>query len=821
MNISLDWIKDFVDLPEGLSDRELSERITLGVCEVEGYERTGVMPGKVTVAAVRAVAPHPDADKLHLATVDIGGGNEATVVCGAPNCRAGIKVPYASLGTSFPGGFTLEKKKIRGIVSEGMLCSEQELGLSDNHEGLLELASDAPVGVKLSEVLDGAVDDLVLDIDNKSLTHRPDLWGHYGMAREFAAVFEKPFKDKFDTSWTNNLKARIDKSGAKPPVTIHVDKDSANRGFLGLSVDGVSIGESPEWMRKRLIVAGMRPINSIVDISNYVMLETGIPNHIFDRSTIEGGKIVVRRAGDEQTFVTLDEQERKLIPSDTLVCDAGNPSAIAGIMGGLKSSVADDTSGIMIEVANWTDAEIRRTSTRLGLRTDASQRYEKSLDSRQLEKTVLRIFELVLELNPEATAVGGIQSDNMPDPVELAIETSPARIAAVLGEDVGEKRLTGILEALGFIVKSIPGAVTGTDGKGKTHLIHVPTWRSTKDIECEADIVEEIGRIIGYDSITPVSPAHDIEALRLSSAKIMTRKAQDYMVLRGRALEVMTYPLVGEALLKKASWPIHNEGLVLANALTSEHDRMRPSLVPSLLEATANNRKEHDIFRIFEVGRSYVDLGGENFSRDLHQIGVVFQETKTNPFAELADTMEGLLSYLGLPSRMVPADPLKGNSLIPAAWAGSHPHEMVDIQVMGRSRGVILTLHPQVGRAFKIKGRTALAVLDLTEVITAGVKDKTVFKPLDRFPGSDFDITVVTPAETYAVEVSAVVKGMKMKELRSVGILDVFDLGEEGKALTLHIEFRNPEKTLDAAFIKEAEDKVITVLDKAGFPLRS
>ena len=822
MYISVDWIKDFVDLPEGLSDRELSERITLGVCEVEGSERTGAMLGKVSVAEVIAVTPHPDADKLRLATVNLGGGEEVTVVCGAANCREGIKVPYAALGTSFPGGFTLEPKKIRGVVSEGMLCSEQELGLSDNHDGLMELSADAPVGVRLADALEGAIDDLVLDIDNKSLTHRPDLWGHYGMAREFAAVFEKPYNDRFNEDWADGLRKKIAESADQTaPVTIHVDKDTANRGFLGLSVDGVRIGESPEWMQRRLNVAGMRPINSIVDISNYVMLETGMPNHIFDRSTVAGGEILVRQAGDDQDFITLDGQVRKLIPTDTLVCDAQKPSAIAGIMGGLESSVSDDTTSLMIEVANWTDAMIRRTSTRLGLRTDSSQRYEKSLDSQQLEKAVLRIFELVLELNPGARAIGDIQSDNMPEPVEMAIETSPARIAAVLGEDVGEKRLIRILEALGFAVEAIPGADSGADGRGKTHLIHVPTWRSTKDVECEADIVEEIGRIIGFDNITPVSPAHDIEALRLSPAKTMMRKAQDFMVLRGRALEVMTYPLVGEQLLEKASWPIRNENLVLANALTPEHDRMRPSLIPSLLEAAANNRKEHDVFRLFEIGRSYVELKGEDFSKDLHQIGVVFQEAKENPFSSLADVMEGLVSFLGLPLRMVPADPSKIHPLVPANWAGTHPHEAVDIQIMGRSRGVILSLHPQVGRAFKIKGRTALAVLDLTDVMTISLKDKTVFKALDRFPGSDFDLTVVTPSNAYAADVSAVIRNMKMKQIRSVGILDVFDLGENGKALTLHIEFRDPEKTLDAGFIKEAEDKVIGVLNRAGFPLRS
>jgi phenylalanyl-tRNA synthetase beta chain len=823
MKISTDWIKDFVDLPEGLTDREIAERITLGVCEVEGRERTGAMLGKVTVASVDKVVPHPDADKLRLATVSLGGGRHATVVCGAPNCREGIRVPYAALGTSFPDGFTLEPKKIRGILSEGMLCSERELGLSENHEGLMELPSDAPVGQTLAAALGGSVvDDLILDIDNKSLTHRPDLWGHYGMAREFAAVFDRPYRDRLDKSWADALKARIAGTAGLPaPVTIHVEKDSANRGFLGLTVQGITVGSSPEWMQRRLTAAGMRPINSIVDISNYAMLETGIPNHIFDVSTIRGGKIKVRRAGEIQVFVTLDGHERHLIPSDTLVCDAEKPSAIAGIMGGLESSVADDTAGIMIEVANWTDSEIRRTSTRLGLRTDASQRYEKSLDSQQLEKALLRIYELVLEQNPGARAVGGIQSDNMPDLVKLAIDTSPARIANVLGKDFGDERLTRILTSLGFGVEPIPGAVPGPDRRGKTLRVHVPTWRSTKDVEYEVDIVEEIGRIVGFDNISPESPAHDIAALRLSPGKSMVRRIQDFLVLRGRALEVMTYPLVGLPLLERSAWPVRNEGLVLANALTPDHDRMRPSLIPSLLEAAANNRKEHEAFRIFEVGRSYADLGGDRFSRDLHQIGIVFQESRDNPFIELANTVEALLSCLSLPVKVLPAEPAKEYPLVPRGWAGTHPHEMLELQIMGKSRGVVLTLHPQMAMVFKIKGRTAMAVIDITDLMNLPVKDKTAFKPLDRFPGADFDLTVVVPPGVHAADVVGVVRNLKVKEIRSVGVLDVFPLEGAGRALTLHVDFRDPDKTLDAEFLSTAEAKIVAVLAKAGFPLRS
>ena len=692
-----------------------------------------------------------------------------------------------------------------------------------------------------------AADDLILDIDNKSLTHRPDCWGHYGLAREFAAIFSRPFRDRFSPEWAASLKERISADGAAErgtgdaPVSVHVDPDSSNLGFLGLSINidpGVSAGVSPPWMRRRLAAAGMRPINAVVDISNYVMLETGIPNHIFDRAAIRGGRIVVRRAGADQDFTTLDGQKRRLLASDTLVCDAERPLAAAGVMGGLESSVGADTTAIMVEAANWKDSEVRRTAARLGLRTDASQRYEKSLDSARLEICLLRIYELIREISPGARAAGGIQRENMPEPPGLVIPTSPGRIAAVLGEEVGGERLEAILGALGFGLDPIGAPSSGPGGASApkrprgdcrdfTHRVHVPTWRSTKDIECEADIAEEVGRIIGYDNITPESPSQGIAALRLSPAKTMFRRAQDYMVLRGRALEVMTYPLVGRALLEKAAWPALNESLVLANALTPAHDRMRPGMIPSLLEAASENNKEHSVFRIFECGRAYADLGGEAYSREHHQIGIVFQELHANPFIPLADTVENLLPYLGLRGNLIPGDPARQHPLIPAAWPGTHPHEFLDIVIGKTSEGAVVSIHPQIARAFKLKGKTALAVIDLTNLTDLGGRsgapaaDRAPFIPPDRFPGSDFDLTVVMPSRTHAAEAVEAVRGMGKKEIRSVGVLDVFPLEEERKALTLHIEFRDSEHTLDADFIKKTEGEIIAVLDGAGYPLRN
>ena len=994
MKVSLDWISDFVDLPKGFSDREIAEGLTLGLCEVEGLERPGAVFQSVVAAKITAVEKHPKADKLKLAAVDLGGGKSVTVVCGAPNCRAGITVPYAAVGTTLPGGLTLEPKTIRGILSEGMLCSEEELGLSagpgDSGEpvspegpggrgGIMELPEGTPAGTRLSDMPEipgrrggpgaegesgaegigpgigpgaggpeaqsgpgaggpgsgpgtrgpeaesrpggggsggegpdtpAAADDLILDIDNKSLTHRPDCWGHYGLAREFAAIFSRPFRDRFSPEWAASLKERISADGAaergtaggggegvggagrgtergtaggggegpvkseagsgsqrpggpagsgsgkgtpggvtegpgaagtgEAPVSVHVDPDSSNLGFLGLSINidpGVSAGVSPPWMRRRLAAAGMRPINAVVDISNYVMLETGIPNHIFDRAAIRGGRIVVRRAGADQDFITLDGQRRRLLASDTLVCDTERPLAAAGVMGGLESSVGADTTAIMVEAANWKDSEVRRTAARLGLRTDASQRYEKSLDSARLEICLLRIYELIRKISPGARAAGGIQRENMPKPPGLVIPTSPGRIAAVLGEEVGGERLEAILGALGFGLDPIGAPSSGPGGASApkrprgdcrdfTHRVHVPTWRSTKDIECEADIAEEVGRIIGYDNITPESPSQGIAALRLSPAKTMFRRAQDYMVLRGRALEVMTYPLVGRALLEKAAWPALNENLVLANALTPAHDRMRPGMIPSLLEAAAENNKEHSAFRIFECGRAYADLGGEDYSREHHQIGIVFQELHANPFIPLADTVENLLPYLGLRGNLIPGDPARQHPLIPAAWPGTHPHEFLDIVIGKTSEGAVVSIHPQIARAFKLKGKTALAVIDLTNLTDLGGRsgapaaDRAPFIPPDRFPGSDFDLTVVMPSRTHAAEAVEAVRSMGKKEIRSVGVLDVFPLEEDRKALTLHIEFRDSEHTLDADFIKKTEGEIIAVLDGAGYPLR-
>ena len=353
----MDWIHDYVELP-AMNSHDLAERFTLSTCEVEEVLESGKVLEETYVAAITGIEPHPDADKLQLVSFDAGSAGRGRVVCGAPNCAIGMKVPYAPIGTTLPLGFTLEPKKIRGILSEGMLCAEDELGLSDSHEGLMELDSNAVTGITMAEYLD-LKPTVVLDIDNKSITHRPDLWGHYGMAREFAAAFQVPLKRPFNPEWRREMLSRF--GTGKSPVSVTVHPDSYCRAYYGYTVKGVTVEESPQWMQKRLLDCGLRPINSIVDISNYVMLEMGQPNHIFDKKSIEKGSIIVRRVGREEEFVTLDEQTRRLEAEDTVIADGVKPLVIAGIMGGLNSGVTENTTEVFVEVANFVDAGIRKS----------------------------------------------------------------------------------------------------------------------------------------------------------------------------------------------------------------------------------------------------------------------------------------------------------------------------------------------------------------------------------------------------------------------------------------------------------------------------
>lgn len=807
MYISLNWVNDFVKLP-ALDADDLANSFTMTTAEVEGVETTNKHLKAICVAEIKEIEKHPEADKLNLVSFDFGAGELKRVVCGAPNVKVGLKVPYAPLGITLPNGLTLEPKKIRGILSEGMLCSETELGIGEGTSGLMELPADFKVGTSMIDAL-GLSSDTVLDVDNKSLTHRPDLWGHYGIAREFAAAYELELAKPFTPQWEKELESYF--TSATSPIIPIIEGETSCLAYFGLSVDNVSIGATPKIMKDRLEASGLRSINSIVDISNYVMLELGQPLHIFDRDKIKDNKIIIKKAASDEAFTTLDESERKLQDTDTVICDSEKTLVLAGLMGGLNSGVTDETKRLFIEVANWKADSVRKTSTRLGLRSDSSQRFEKSLDSKQCYRTLLRTLELIKEICPEAKVIGRAEycGEDLSKIETRIIKTSAKRICDTLGKEIQTEKLLSIFKHLDF----------ETQNKNGDFEITLPSFRTTKDLEFEACIIEEVGRMIGFDNIEPVSPTSGIQTTRLSPDKVLQRKIQDFMVMNAHSLEIMTYPLIGQSLLEKASWPVTNEELVLVNSLSKDADRMRPSLVPHALNTISVNAKNYERFNFFEYGRSYKE-DSKNFSSERYQLVIGSFDKKKTPFVDLLNTTEKLLNYLNISFDFATDSGKFDNNVIPNGWLGRHPHEFVNIRIMGKFEGAISSVHPLVLRSFKTKGFAAITVIDFTNFHTREVKSKSAYSPISKFPTSSFDCTVIVGRDEEAANTLQALKKLKVKEATDRKIVDVFQLENGNRAVTIRVVFESENQTLDSALLKAAEGQIVSILGDAGYPLK-
>ncbi len=644
--------------------------------------------------------------------------------------------------------------------------------------------------------------EVLLEIDNKSLTHRPDLWGHYGMAREFATVFQRPLKP-FNS---RNLRGRVEEKREPGPVTVLIEPRSACLGFTGLSMDGIRITQSPDWMRRRLTVCGLRALNNITDISNYVMLETGMPLHIFDRARIRGDKIVVRLAGESCHLTTLDGVERGLASDDTLIYDAQGPISIAGVMGGFGSAVTSGTSRLFIEAANWDSVKIRRTSVRLGLRTEASLRYEKSLDTNQLETAILRAAELVMQLCPKARIRGNLaaiypEPEKTPAPITITAD----HIRDTLGRKVEIQEITELLTALGF----------GVEENNETCLIRVPSFRATKDIQCRADIVEEIGRITGYDNIAPVPPQGPVKPVRRSPLKQLERDLKDFFVLRGGMFEIMTHPLTGEALLEKAVWPDLNPDLVLANPLSCDHDRMRPSLVPSMLEKAAINAKSRSRFRIMEIGRTYHP--GESFAHETTRVCACVYDKNDSPLLALAGMLEEMLGFVGVDALLERPENEKSFS-----WPGHYPGQVLEIRGRDSMVGRLFTVHPGILARFGIRGHVAMADMDLAKLLKLASQREITYRTPSIFPSSDFDCTVVTGAKQHVADILLPIHRLKDQtpEVTNLMVVDVFDIDSEQKAVTLRLTLQGVHETMTGERISRITDEAVRLLAEAGFPLR-
>jgi len=815
MIISKNWLQDFVNL-SGISSQELFKRFTLGCAEVEELEEHYSCFSKITVALIEKITPHPDSDRLNLVTFSLDmQGTTHQVVCGAANVAVGKKVPYCPVGVTLPNGLHLEPKKIRGVLSEGMLLSEEELGLAEKSEGLLILPDHTPVGIGLDQAL-SLRPDALLHLDNKSLTHRPDLWGHVGIARECAVIFERPLKIPYFTSeWKNSLYKKIEeKALPSSQTTIKVSVDSPHcLSFIGILVEGVKLGESLPLHKTRLQLCGQKSLNNLVDISNYLMLELGHPVHFYDADTIEGKELFIENVKNTSSLKLLDDSEKELLEGDILIRDSKKSLVLAGIMGGKSSGISEKTTRLFIEVANWTPKRIRQTSVRLGLRTESSSRFEKHLDCHQIERVLLRAVELLEEQFPEglryhAPVWGKRPTPYIPKAIPICLETLQNR----LGHRVSKEQVVALLTGLQMTVQ---------EKTPNTFEVFPPSFRATKDISLFEDIVEEIGRLIGFDTIVPQSPTVPLTLNSRPSFLSWHRGIADFWSFQKQSTELQLHPLLGEKILHQVDWmaPLEQNRLVfLKNGLSLDQQFLRPSLLPALLISCRENAKNFSCFRFFEIGKIYKK--DQETNKEETHLGIIFFKETHPCILDLANAVEDFLRFFSIPYQLSSFEGKWPNTCVDSSWRGINPYQALELKLFGKLQGIIGSLHPTITQKLKIKGHVSFASISLEDILQKQPFKKSVtYSPISKAPSSNFDFTLKT-ALNFPLE-EAILWGKKFKctEMISFGHLVTFTK-EEDKFLTFRATFAHPQETLSSEFLQKKQQELMQHFVKAGYTFK-
>ena len=800
MFVSYRWLERHVDL-SGISAEQLADDLTLSTAEVEGLEPFVPHLADVTVGQVLERAAHPDADKLGVCRVDVGDGEPLQIVCGAPNVGPGQRVAVATVGTRLPGDLKIKKAKIRGVESRGMICSERELGLGDEHDGIWVLPGEPEVGRPVAGAL--GLEDWVIEIDNKSLTHRPDLWGHRGLAREIAAIHRRALKPL-----PSALPEPRSSQGAYP---IHIESEACSR-YLALVLGGVRNGKSPDWLRHLLLAAGQRPLDLLVDVSNFVMLDLGQPNHLFDRGQLSPEGIVVRQARPGERMTTLDEKERALDERDLLICSGDRPVALAGIMGGEESKVAGDTGELLLEVAHFDPVTVRRTSARLGLRTDASARFEKSLDPNLPLEAAGHLVRLLQSIQPDVYLAAPVTDEGAWKDPSLELRLRPARVRSFLGEALTDEIQRDILQRLEFEVTP----------EGDALRVAVPSFRATRDVTIEQDLVEEIGRIWRYGNVPEEVMLADIAPPAHDPRRALVRRIEDRLAGAARFHQSLGYSFVSDDLLAQlgdGELP-HVE---VTNPVAEGFSKIRRSVLPGLLGLLAPGRRQRDAVRLFELGKGYLPgADPESEPTELHELGLAL----ALPRAANARFDQGALPLLkgvvnDLLVHLAAATPdelawLGAKDGLPS-WA--HPGRSARLALGDHEQACLLApIEPGLARALGLAGElesdVALARISVDALLAAVERTGGVrrYTPLPRYPGIKLDVALSLPAEVTADQALEKIRMASKGLLAGAELFDVYtgeSLGEGRRSLAWHLVLQSPDKTLgdseEQKFLKRLE----------------
>ncbi len=796
MLLSLNWLREFVPY-EGTVD-VLGDRLTMLGLEVEGIHRPFAAASAVVVGHVLTREKHPDADKLSVCTVDIGEASPLQIVCGAPNVAAGQSVAVATVGTVLSPEFTIKKSKIRGVESMGMICSESELGLADKSEGILVLPGSPKPGQKLSETL--ALDDVVLEIG--ITPNRADCLSVLGMAREAALAFGLPLT----LPKLNLVEKGLD---AASLVTIHIPEPDLCPVYRARILHGVEIKPSPAAMRYRLTAVGQRPVNNIVDVTNYVMLELGQPLHAFDRSLLAGSSITIKRATEGMRFNTLDSQERILTDRDLLIWDEAKPVALAGVMGGENTEINARSTDVLLESAVFNPASIRKTARRLGLSSESSYRFERGVDQPGSLYALNRAAALMAEVG-DGHLLPGIAA-NEPKPwKETPIPFRPTRANALLGIELTGDFCRKTLQSLGCEVVAKPA---------DAWTVTPPPCRL--DLEREVDLVEEVGRVYGMDRIPAVMPGMAkslTQPDQLGSEFSFMRLLKRWAVGAGLR-EAVNYSFVGTQELDLLGLPDENR-VPVANPLSEDQNVMRTALAPGLLKSLRHNLSQGNTsLRLFELAKIFTaDPASETTVNEAHRLGIALYGQRFGGFpwpdekaeyADLKGLAENLLASLGLPEAQYTLRP-DHSWLTPC----------VAVTLLGRDLGVLGRILPDIADSYEAKAPLWMAELDAEALMDLHRNRAIRFKGLPKFPPVRRDMTVVTPVGISVDDILATIQGQKAPILEAVTVHDLFaPEGKPEKNVTFRLTYRHAERTLKDKDVDKVHQSLCDALTTA-LPVR-
>ena len=816
MKLSLNWIKDYIDIPEDLEPAKLAYDLTMSTAEVESVISLEKEFENMVVGIVNEVLPHPNADKLVVCKVDVGGGEVKEIVCGGNNLYDGIKVAVAKTGAMIKWHgegelVELKKVKVRGIESDGMICSSSEIGLFDlfpftDEATIIDLSEfEAAAGTGLAKAL--GLDDVILEIDNKSLTNRPDLWGHYGIARELSAIYDLPLK-----SVVPYLPSASVSQNSSTDFKIIIDDATRCPRYVGVKIEGLSITPAPFWIQSRVWRVGMRPINAIVDVTNYVMLATGQPTHAFDSDLIKGN-ISIRRAAAKEKLLLLNGKELTLSTEDLVIADEEEAVALAGVMGGAKDSILPETEKVILEIANFDALSVRRTAMRHEVRTEAATRFEKGIDPERVDLAFSIAMQLFADLFPELIVTGF--HDNYPQPLKRKeIEVSQTWLEKRLGKSIPNDVLSGILDRLGFILN--------LDGDN----IHVtaPTWRSTGDVSIPDDIVEEIARIHGFENFEPKPIVTSFEGPIIQPALDLDRRIREYLAQRCGMTEVFTYPWINDIYINAVL--TNSDGMLEMTAPPSPNERfLRSSLLPNLCKATADNLRYFNEFAIFESAQVFFDKDytapndpREKLPLQLKQTAGVFAGDP-NDTGSLFRRAKGALESM---SRFVHMEPLSFEQLEKPVWADNVVWLNITLGEKADSKiaGNLALLSKKASLDCGIKNAAAILFeFDLSSLKPFSSRTNK-FTHIPEYPTTNYDISLLFDStvkwdQIFEVATSKTGPDSTLREVYFIEEYKGFQVPEGKKSVTLRLVIGSLSKTLTSEEIENCANAIIKRLKKS------